>query len=492
MIIQSLKVLALIAIAASSLVSSYIVLAPRTPPREISEAISSLPIQPMTWINVTKTPSPRILAGDEMIFDVSQNRFLLFGGQPKYSTINELWSLDPTTLTWSQLNPPSPLPPGRADSMFAWLSPTTNAPTQDYALLFGGWYNNSVGNVGRLADSWYYFPTNNTWQQMSTHGTPSIRSDSAVAYDPAENFVLMYGGYSGSSYLSDLWAYYPQNETWLQLPSPNLPPLADARMHYDTRNHVFVMFGGNNNLSITEGYNHYNTTYVYIPSTRTWSQVTPPMSPPARDYAQFSYDPDYGLSMLQGGYGDGVGLADTWLFSYVTDTWAQLHPSVSPPARFAGVMEYSSSIKTFVLFGGGINDTALNDTWAFQYTPLIKVTLNIPEPVHAEELIQFSATINANPANIISYLWSFGDGTNSTSTAPNHIYTNSGRYEVRLIVTDSLNESFNSTLTLKVFPSAAGTVVLTLFGAGVLGFALFIVFLSVSSPKKRPDSASQR
>ncbi len=486
--IRNLKVLVLLAILLSSVLSSYSVTNLRKITSYNSNANSqALQIHPMTWINVTKSPSPPKVAGDSMVFDSTDNQFLLFGGQPRYVTTNELWSLDPSTLTWKQLNPPSALPVGRADAMFVWLSPMPSAPTKGQVFLFGGWYNNSVGMVGRLADSWYYFPTNNTWYQISTHGAPSGRSDSAVAYDPQDGYVLMYGGYNGTSYLNELWAYYPRNTTWVQLPLPNLPPLADARMHYNSRNHVFIMFGGNNNLRTTEAYNHYNSTWIFTPSTRSWSQASPGVSPSARDYAQFAYNPDYGLFMLQGGYDDEVALADTWLYSSVTDTWIKLQPTVSPPARFAGVMEYASSIRTFILFGGGVNHKVLNDTWAFQYTPLTKVTIDAPMIVHAQDPAQFSTTISNSAASIASYLWNFGDGTGSTFASPSHTFTTNGTYEVRLTITDVLNESFNSTLTLKVLPSAVGTVVLTLFAAGVIGLVSFVVFLSLASPRKKRE-----
>ncbi len=485
--VLNLRSLALVFMILSSLSSNSLASLTAITSHDSRANSTALQIQSMTWINVTKTPSPPVLAGDSMIFDTAQNEFLLFGGQSKYITLNELWSINPSTLTWKQLNPSSPRPSGRADPMFVWLPPTPTSPSRDNALLFGGWYNNSAGTVGRLADSWYFFPTNNTWHQVSTQGNPTGRSDSAVAYDPEDDYVLMYGGYNGTSYLSDLWAYYPQNGTWLQLPRSNLPPLADARMHYDTRNHVFVMFGGNNNLSTTEGYNHYNATWIFTPSTRSWTKANPPISPPARDYAHFAYNPDYGLFILQGGYGDGVALGDTWLYSYITDTWVQLHPPTSPPARFAGVMEYASSIQTYVLFSGTVTHTALNDTWAFQYAPLTKVTIDAPQVVHAEDPAQFSSTISKSVASIVYYLWTFGDGTSSTSASPSHTYSTNGTYGVHLTITDALNESFNSTLTLKVLPSTAGTVVLTLFAAGVIGLVSFVVFLSLASPKKKRE-----
>jgi PKD repeat protein len=39
--------------------------------------------------------------------------------------------------------------------------------------------------------------------------------------------------------------------------------------------------------------------------------------------------------------------------------------------------------------------------------------------------------------NIVSYLWDFGDGTNSTMANPTHIYSAVGNYTVTLTVTDN-------------------------------------------------------
>lgn len=451
---------------------------------------ASAQLQSMTWINVTRAPSPPTLAGDAMVFDAAQNKFFLFGGQSKYLTLNELWSYDPNSLLWSELHPASTSPLGRADPMFVWPSRALGGGMTDAAFLFGGWYNNSASMVGRLSDSWYYFPGNNTWNQVSPSGNPPGRSDSAVAYDSKDNIVLIYGGYNGTSYLSDIWSYYPQNATWLQVTptsTSNPPPLADARMQYDVKNDVFVMFGGNNNLATAESYNHYNTTWTFNPSTRAWTLQLPSTSPPARDYAFFSYKPDSSIFMLNGGYGDDVALADTWLYSYTTNSWAQLHPATSPPARFAGAMDYATSANTLVLFGGTVNHRSLNDTWIFRYLPLTTVTISPPSTIHAGYNAQFSAMVTDIPAPVSSYLWLFGDGTNSTIISPIHTYTTNGTYEVRLTIIDVLNESFNSTLTLKVLPSTTGTVVITLFAAGVIGIVSFVVFLSLSAPKKKHE-----
>ncbi len=51
---------------------------------------------------------------------------------------------------------------------------------------------------------------------------------------------------------------------------------------------------------------------------------------------------------------------------------------------------------------------------------------------------------------ITSWLWSFGDGTSSTSSSPQHIYSSDGKYWVNLIVEDNTgkNSSFDKTVIL--------------------------------------------
>ncbi len=81
---------------------------------------------------------------------------------------------------------------------------------------------------------------------------------------------------------------------------------------------------------------------------------------------QAAYSPALGAVILFGGYnGQGGNFAynDTWEF--VGNTWTELFPGVSPPARFGGVMVYEAEAQALILFGGR-NDTGFfNDTWEY-------------------------------------------------------------------------------------------------------------------------------
>ena len=68
---------------------------------------------------------------------------------------------------------------------------------------------------------------------------------------------------------------------------------------------------------------------------------------------------------------------------------------------------------------------------SFNYTPINPYTTDI---------VEFNDTSNDTDGEIVSWLWSFGDGSTSTLQYPNHTYDN-GFYVITLNVTDDLGAS---------------------------------------------------
>jgi hypothetical protein len=63
------------------------------------------------------------------------------------------------------------------------------------------------------------------------------------------------------------------------------------------------------------------------------------------------------------------------------------------------------------------------------------------------EVIQFDGTGSSAPGGwIVLYEWDFGDGATAQGPTPQHAYTNTGLYTVRLRATDN-NGAFSSCLT---------------------------------------------
>jgi hypothetical protein len=98
----------------------------------------------------------------------------------------------------------------------------------------------------------------------------------------------------------------------------------------------------------------------------TWAQVSPSVRPPARIMSEMVYDPENGCTVLFGGSNAaGVCLDETWLFDGAT--WQRRTPAHSPQPRAKFGMAYDGVLKKVVLFGGVNYNTGqfLNDTWAW-------------------------------------------------------------------------------------------------------------------------------
>lgn len=318
------------------------------------------------WSNATQSQGPPPLAGQGMVYSLNQSRFYMFGGQvPSYLTESRTWSYDPASSRWSLVQASGPVPKGRADPI---MTLATDKNGRECVFLFGGWYNDSNGVVGRLDDTWLFYPASQRWVQLSAVNAPSPRSDSAVGYDGHTAQVWIYGGYNGT-YLSDLWVFSMLNESWSKITHvsiPNPPPLSDARMGFDSSDGVMVMFGGNNGLNLTLGFNHYDTTWVLDSTTYAWRNFTQGTTPLPRDYAFFAYDNGDDLFVLFGGYGQSVPLGDTWTYDYPGNVWNQLGTPLSPPSRYAGGSAYDPADRLFLVYGGVHGEEYLSDTWTLR------------------------------------------------------------------------------------------------------------------------------
>src|SRR5262249_48925597 len=96
-----------------------------------------------------------------------------------------------------------------------------------------------------------------------------------------------------------------------------------------------------------------------------WTQRSPAVSPPARDFHAMTYDSARGVTVLSGGSAGGGN--DTWVWNGAT--WTQRLPATSPPGRYLHAMAYDSGRGVTVLFGGATtDDTVLGDTWEWNGT----------------------------------------------------------------------------------------------------------------------------
>ena len=309
------------------------------------------------WINVTKTDKPPAMAGAIMAYSTHNDVFVLFGGWNR-TTFGDTWTFDPSSESWTVIQTRG-APPARGDGNFAYDE------TADAFVLFGGWYEMPTGTYHRFGDTWIFYLANRTWIQRFPSVSPSPRSDSAVTFDAARQRVLLFGGFDGSGYLGDMWAYNYTRNSWSQLAPQGIPsPRADGRMVYDRRDRQVYLFGGNDYSGRNFTFHHLGDTWRFDSTGESWTQVVTSVSPAPRDYSVLAYNPDTGNLLLVGGFGNLTILDDTWTFTTTRQTW-NLFPGTNPPARFAAVGGYAPSTHVLVLFGGLGDRGLLADTWFF-------------------------------------------------------------------------------------------------------------------------------
>ncbi len=335
---------------------------PRGIARSATVAAQSADV-PAGWTNVTPSVSPVPMAGAMMAYSSRANRFVLFGGWDGVQGLNGTWTFDPANRTWAQLHPEaSPMP--RGDEMLVYDG------RSDLFILFGGWYEFPNGSYMRLSDTWTFSLGEAAWTVRHPSSTPSPRSDSEVAYDPSADAVLLVGGFSGTHYLGDVWAYFPGNDTWWPRAVGEAPVArADGRMVYVPGQDRFLLFGGNNYSGPNFSFNHLADTWSYRWTSNTWSLIPTPQAPPARDYPIFAVDPAAGMALLASGFGNRTILNDLWGFNLTTEVWSSLATGAAPPPRYAGAGGFDPVDNVFVLFSGAGNAGLLSDLWYYRASP---------------------------------------------------------------------------------------------------------------------------
>lgn len=297
-----------------------------------------------TWINVTGSVvvAPSARYGAAMVTDSADGYILLFGGCGTYglSTCSQMlgdtWIFQKGywyNITANLATSPSP----------RWMAGIAYDAQDGYVVLYGG--QNSAGQD--LSDTWTFHA--GVWTNISaTAGSPPGRNGPAFAYDPADKYVVMFGGSDLSGGLDDTWTF--SAGVWTQL-SPTQSPSVRccAMMAYDAADGYLVLFGGADHGSLGD-------TWTFVGGQ--WTQLSV-SAPPARCCAAMAADPATGGVLLFG----GNGLGDTWNFT--SGGWVQLSPSNVPSVRSKEALAYDPASGNLVLFGGAgaYSGFPIGDTW---------------------------------------------------------------------------------------------------------------------------------
>ena len=163
----------------------------------------------------------------------------------------------------------------------------------------------------------------------------------------------------------------------LSLESPGC--LADEALAYDPQQNYTVLFGGR--PGCTSDGAPSNQTWTY--SANEWTNLTGDtgVTRPARLAAEMVYDPEGGFLLMFGGQTSNTPTDnETWVFS--GGEWTNLRPIQSPSPRLSYAMDYAPTSGCVLLFGGLILSTnaVLSDTWCSKGGEWTNLTSGIAPP----------------------------------------------------------------------------------------------------------------
>ncbi|HKV90032.1 MAG TPA: hypothetical protein VJQ43_02415, partial [Thermoplasmata archaeon] len=357
-----------------------------------------------SWVNLSAGATPGDRIGVSSTYDPIDGYLVLFGGASGPLGL-QTWAF--RAHGWTQLFPPV-TPVARSYAGFVF------DPVDGGALLFGG-----MTSGVPLGDAWTYraAPSSLVWLNVTTAIAPSARTQAGFAYDPADGYVLLFGGENHKPnnvtipFFHDTWTY--RDGRWTQLHPVVLPAARrGAMMEYDAHLGMMVLFGGSNSTQF------FNDTWTF--HSGVWSHVVTPVAPAPRRSGSLAYDADLGAMVLYGGHnGSGGGrngwygvFNDTWL--YRSSGWSRLVTSPSPEPRSEALLSFDPTEGQLVLFGGYEQNGShpwereLNSTWVFHGSAWTNLTLLLggPAPLHRD-----GAGFVFDPAASALYLFGGDDNT---------------------------------------------------------------------------------
>ncbi len=436
---------------------------------------------------------------------------------------------------WSNLTTKVIPAPAPRESAMTWDA------ADGYALLFGGYLQvHGEQTYYGVSDTWTYL--NGVWTNITNTvigGAPPNVANPALAYDPFEGKVVLFGGGdSAGDDIDQTWTYLAGE--WTNItntagtpPAPRfipvfVPDLADQQM---------ILFGGLSQNASRES--EYAQTDTWLFKNNEWSNITTQVSgtPPALIYAVGAYDPDeHGVIVIGTNYPGPPFYSETYLYS--AGTWTNLTASVPTPGptQEAGVFVWDSYVGadiltsselvsashnalvdypvtwafyegnwvnltatagavpsgtgaggtalpdgSIVVFGGTPNSLNFTDyTYDFSLPPVVSsVTANVTELTEGSP-VKINATFSGGIAPYVENI-SWGDGTYlSGSSQATHTFLTTGNFTVEFSVTDFVDRSATGTanLTVKARPSSPPSGGGSLFGGSGLFLLLAVVVIA--------------
>jgi len=312
------------------------------------------------WENLNPSTKPSARRGAGMAYDGESDLVVLFSGKdPQLPYVfGDTWTYDVDSNIWTNVTPEDSPPPRGTHNSFEYDSDS------DRVVFFGGVL--TMEPFRCYGDTWAFDTNTETWENKTPAFSPTAGWGHGWAYDSQSDRFILYGGvWDDRVPSSETWSYDYDSNTWTNMsPSTNPDLLYALGMTYDSESDRVILFGGKfRNATFEE---QRDQTWAYDFDSNTWTNMNPPVAPPARNSFQMTYHADWDRVVLFGGDRDDPSMyySDTWLYDYNNNNWTELDFDTHPSSRAYADLVYDNDSKKVVLFGGTPNRVdAYGDTW---------------------------------------------------------------------------------------------------------------------------------
>jgi hypothetical protein len=292
------------------------------------------PAQKEDWNRLNISINPMSGQGTSVMAVHSSTGLIVLFNQNYKITWGETWTLNLTTLVWTNVTPANSPPERRFFGM-------VYDDQQDRFILFGG----KNRDQRYLNDTWAYDLGNNQWTNMSPSGDITPRAYFSMAYDSSEHKVVMIGGATNNTNkVNETWIYDYVANSWTQ--KKNFPGmyLSQHAMAYEPGFKEMIVYGWNQG--------NYGETWSYSPGSDQWTNRSPVWQNMCSHGHSMAYDSRKGEIALYGGSSGIYQCSSLFFYNRTLNNWSMANPVTIPPERTLATMTYVEGLDELVIYAG--------------------------------------------------------------------------------------------------------------------------------------------
>jgi hypothetical protein len=301
-----------------------------------------------TWTELTPAASPPARSDHGLAFDPATDLVYLFGGQSDFTALNDLWTFDAATATWTEIEASGDLPPPR-------FTPITFFDTTRNALVVSTGQGDSF-----LNDTWAFDPTVGTWRELgaTSEDRPARRYGAAGAFDTAGDRFIVTHGFTFRGRFDDTWTFSLEEERWTKLDIEDEVPIKRCltQAAWDADGNRLYMFGGQ-----TNGDPYLGDLWSLSVEDANWRKRRGRPKPSPRNLYGSAFDAVSRRWFVYAGDTDDGRVGDMWAYDVAAKAWSRFGARARRPARRRSPAIVVAGDR-IVLFGGRAGGD-LNDTW---------------------------------------------------------------------------------------------------------------------------------